>query len=368
MRVLHLIKGLGPGGAERLIVSLTTCRSDHVEIDVAYLLPHKSQLVPELRAAGATTHLLAGAYGLADPRWPIRLLSLVRERKPDVVHIHSPALTAPARLAVRLLRRRPRLVSTEHNVWPSFGRATRLLNALTLPLDDARLAVSEDVRASAWVRHQADIDVLVQGIPFPGLAGRRTERSAARRALDLGDDDILVATVANFREKKDYPTLLAAAAACAREPRLRFVAIGQGPLEAEMHSLHERLQLGDRFRFLGYQADPAAVVAGADLFALTSRHEGLPIALLEAMALEVPPVVSAVGGIPEVVTDGVDGVLVPPGDPAAFAAALLRLVDAPAERAALGAAAGRRAADFDIARTQRELEALYRRLLGRHLR
>lgn len=363
MRVLHVIKGLGPGGAERLLVSLASARAPDVELDVAYLLPHKGHLVAEVEAAGATVHLLGGSGRLSDPRWVLRLASLVRRRRPDVVHLHSPAVAAVARILLRAMPRRPALVSTEHNVWASFGRTTRVLNGLTLGLGDATLAVSDEVRRSVWPRHRERIEVVIQGIPITSLDARRSDRSDARASLGLDDDTVLVATVANFREKKDYPTLLAAAAACSSDPALRFVAIGQGPLGQTLHDMHERLGLGDRFRFLGFHPDPPAVLAGADLFALTSRHEGLPIALLEAMALAVPPVASAVGGVPEVVTDGVDGVLVPAGDVAGFVAAFRRLADDPAQRAALGAAARRRSENFDIERTQRDLEERYRQLI-----
>jgi glycosyltransferase involved in cell wall biosynthesis len=365
MRVLHVVKGLGPGGAERLLVSLAQVRDADVDLDVAFVLPHKDHLVPELTEAGVPTHLLAGRRGLADVRWPARLVALARRLDPDVVHVHSPAVAAVARPLLRLLARRAAVVSTEHNVWGSFGTVARLANGITLPLSDACLAVSEEVRSSMWRRHRESVAVSVQGIPVARLAPRRAERERARADLGLTPDAVLVATVANFREKKDYPTLLRAAARCADHPTLRFVAIGQGPLERELEGLHRDLSLGDRFRFLGYHPDPPAVLAGADLFVLTSRHEGLPISLLEAMALGVPPVVTAVGGIPEVVTHDQDGLLLPAGDPEAVADALQGLADDPQRRAALGAAASRRAQDFDIARTQAELESLYRRLVER---
>lgn len=363
MRVLHVIKGLGPGGAERLLVSLTSARSAQVEIDVAYVLPHKDHLAPDLREAGARVHLVGGARGLADPSWLVRLARVVRHVCPDVVHLHSPAVTAGAVSMLRTIARRPEIVTTEHNLWPSFGRFTRATNALALALVDARLAVSEEVRSSMAERHRDRTRVVVQGIPVGALSARRAERGEARAALGLHDEDVLVATVANFREKKDYPTLLAAAAACAGTKSLHFVAIGHGPLAEEMHALHRQLGLGDRFRFLGYQADAPATVVAADIFALTSRHEGLPISLLEAMALGVPPVTTSVGGIPEVVTDGVDGVLLPPGDPSRFAATFERLAGDRDRRAELGAAAARRADDFDITRTQRALEGIYQQLL-----
>lgn len=362
--MLHLIKGLGAGGAERLLVSLADARSAEVAFDVGYFLPHKAQLAPELEAVGATVHLLGGRKGTADPRWPSRLVSLVKRTRPDVVHLHSPALGSGARIVLRALRQRPVIVSTDHNVWPSYGWITRFANGVTFRLADAQLAVSDEVRGSVWAWEREPVEVVVQGIPVRALSDRRTERSAARSRLGVGPDDVVVATVANFREKKDYPTLLAAARSCADHPNVSFIAIGQGPLQGEMVELHERLGLTDRFRFLGYQADPSALVVGADIFTLTSRHEGLPISLLEAMALGVAPVVSAVGGIPQVILDGVHGALISPGDPTAFAQAFLRLADAPAERARLGAAAALRAADFDIARTQHELEGTYRRLLA----
>jgi len=365
MRVLHVVKGLGPGGAERLLVSLASVRHPDVHFEVAYLLPHKDHLVSELAGVGAPAHLLAGRRGLADPRWPIRLARLVRRTRPDVVHLHSPAVAAVARPLLRTLPGRRVLVSTEHNVWSSFGAVARVANGLSLPLSHARLVVSEEVRTSVWARHRDRVEVTVQGIPVAALVARRADRDGARARLGLSPDDVLVVTVANFRVKKDYPTLLAAAAMTVDHPHLRFVAIGQGPLEPELHALHARLGLGDRFRFLGYHPDPPEVLAGADLFSLTSRHEGLPISLLEAMALGVPPVVSAVGGIPEVVTDGRDGVLLAPRDPAAFAGAFRTLADDRARRGELGWAAARRATDFDITKTEHHLEGLYRRLLSR---
>ena len=346
------------------MVSLAATRSDGVEMEVAYVLPAKTHLVSDLQEVGATVHLLSGRWGLADPRWPLRLLRLVRRRRPDVVHVHSPAVAAIARPVLTCLPGRPVVVSTEHNVWSSFGWATRLANGITLPLTDAALAVSDEVVASAWPRLRTDLEVVVQGIPVDALDEYRSRRGESRRELSVEPEDVVVVMLANFREKKDYPTYLRAAAACADHPHLRFFSIGQGPLEEKVHALHRQLGLGDRFAFLGYHPDPPALLAGADLFTLTSRHEGLPIALLEAMALAVPPVASAVGGIPEVVTDGVDGVLLPPGDVAAFAGTFRRLADEPATRAELAARAQRRARDFDIAQTQRVLEARYRELLA----
>ena len=363
VRVLHVVKGLGPGGAERLLVSLASVADpDAVRHEVAYLLDWKQHLVPELEAVGVKTHLLAGARGMSDPLWPRRLRRLARQV--DVVHLHSPAVAAVARPVLRAMRGGPAVVSTEHNLWSSHSPVTRLANALSLPLDHVRWAVSAEVVASAWRPWRDGTEVLVYGIPLRSLQARRADRSGTRAGHGWADDDVVVAIVANLRANKDYPTLFSAAArAVAAEPRLRFVSIGQGPLEEDLRRALASHELGERFVMLGYHPDPPAVLAGADVFTLSSRHEGLPISLLEAMALGIPPVVTAVGGNAEVVTHDVDGLLVPAGDPGALAAAYVGLAREPQTRARLAGAASERAESFDIARTARILEARYRSLV-----
>jgi len=322
--------------------------------------------VAELSRAGGTPHLVGGRRGFADPRWVWRLLTLERDLRPDVVHLHSPALAAVVRPLVRAVPHRPALVSTEHNLWGSFSLATRVLNGLTLPLDDLRLAVSDEVRDSAWRALRSETEVLVHGVPVADLQARRPERSAARTDLGLGDHEVLVVTIANFRAKKDYPTLLAAAKrATDEESRLRFVSVGHGPDEEALLHEHRRLGLGDRFRFLGYHADPARVLSAADVFTLTSRHEGLPISLLEALALGLPTVVSAVGGIPQVVRPDIEGRLVSAGDVGGFATAYVELARDPSARDILGRAAADRAKAFDIGQTARALAGIYDRVARR---
>lgn len=364
VRVLHLVKGLGPGGAERLLVSLAAVANPlAIHQEVAYLLDWKQHLVPELEAFGIPVHLIARSTGMRDPRWPRNLRRLARAA--DVVHLHSPAVAAIARPVLKTMRRGPVVVSTEHNEWTSHGSMTRVANALTLPLDNVRWAVSQQVVDSAWRPWRAATEVLVHGIPLHAIRARKTGRAEVRRAHGWSSGDIVVAIVANLRANKDYPNLFAAAElALGEEPGLRFVSVGQGPLEAGLRSELVARGIGDRFEMLGYHRDPASVLAGADIFTLSSRHEGLPISLLEAMALGLPPVVTAVGGTPEVVTHAVNGLLVPASDPSALAAAYVALARDGRERERLGVAAAARAEAFDIIRTSRVLEARYRRLAG----
>jgi glycosyltransferase involved in cell wall biosynthesis len=195
----------------------------------------------------------------------------------------------------------------------------------------------------------------------------RAERSAARAALGVGDDEIVIGTVANLVAKKDYPTLLGAAAralADDRTRRVRYVAVGQGPLEDDIRERHAALDLGDRFQLLGYRPDAVRVMSAFDIFTLASQHEGLPVALMDALALGLPVVVTSVGGVPQAVTDGQEGLLVPAGSPERLAAAHLTLAGDAALRRRCSAAARTRSAVFDIGRAAHRLGDIYEAVAG----
>jgi len=364
IRVLWLTKGLGPGGAERLLVSFAALADrERFDLRAAYLLPWKDHLVGQLAGFGVPAVCLASRREI-DLRWVHRLRELVRSERIDVVHIHSPMVAALARPALRALPRhdRPVVIGTEHNVWTSHHPVTRWANRLTLPLEAATVAVSDEVRASMPPRLARRAEVLIHGVDVEGITSRRGEREGARAELGVPTDQLLVATVANLRSNKDYPTMLAAAGelADAGEP-VQFVSVGQGPLARQLEEHRDKLGLGARFSFLGYREDPIPVLLAADVFCLSSRFEGLPIALLEAMAAGLPVVATRVGGIPSVVTDGKEGRLVPAADPTALAAAVRELRD-PGLRSRLAAAAHERARAFGMDRAVERQQELYESL------
>ena len=188
LRVLWVIKGLGPGGAERLLVEqAATGDRDRFRYECAYLLSWKQHLVPELEGLDVPTIGLGVRWEL-DPRWVVRLHRLLRHERYDVVHVHSPAVAAVTRVLVRTLprSRRPAVVYTEHNVWSSHNVVTRTVNALTYPLDDATLAVSEEVRSSVWSRWRSRVQVVVHGVDVDRVrvqvARRDADACRARRA------------------------------------------------------------------------------------------------------------------------------------------------------------------------------------------
>ena len=363
-RVLWVIKGLGPGGAERLLCAAARAHDQqHFHIECAYVLPWKDHLAEELERAGVKTHCLSRKR--TDYRWPLRLAELVRDGDWDIVHVHSPLPGSVARLATRTMRKasRPELVSTEHNRWATHRGPTRWLNTLTSRWDSASFAVTDEVRDSMSGPAATRAETLQHGIDVEGTAKAVADRDAVRAELGIGLDEIVVGTVANFRPQKDYPNLLRAARLLAeREVPVRFVAVGQGPEETETRQLRDDLGLADRVTLTGFRDDAVRVMGACDVFTLASQWEGLPVALMEALALGLPVVATNVGGVGEEMRDGVDALLVPPRDPAALADGIERLVIDPLLRDRLSAAASARASDFDVRRAVDRIEAVYRNL------
>jgi glycosyltransferase involved in cell wall biosynthesis len=288
---------------------------------------------------------------------------MLRAERFDVVHSHSPITTIGARIALRTIphRDRPRLVTTEHNVWDSHAPATRRADAATARGDEIHLAVSEAVRASMPARLRSSTRVIQYGVDVAAVRAAAPGRDEVRRSLGVAPHEVLIGTVANLRATKGYPDLLAAAAqVIARTTGVRFVALGQGPMRQELLDQTDRLGLGDCFRFLGYRSDAVEVMAAFDIFCLASLHEGLPVALMEALVLGIPVVATDAGGTGEIVTDGREGVLVSPAAPDQLAAALVALVNDPARRLAMAAAARTRGDALDVGRAIRDVEAVYR--------
>lgn len=359
-RVLWLAKGLGPGGMERLLVTHAQVGDrDRFEYHAAYLVDRPHSVTAELEAAGVPCHRL-GTGSSRDVLWTRELRALVRRIGADVVHVHSPMPAALARPALRTMRGRPAVVYTEHNSWDCYGRATRLANALTYPLDDAQLAVSDAAAASPPGPLGRRVETLVHGIDVDAVAKHGPEREAARAELGVADDTIVVVNVANLRREKAHDNLLAAVAlAVPRAPELVVLCVGQGPLADTLAAERDRLGLGDHVRFLGFRDDVHRLLAAADVFCLASHHEGLPVALMEASAAGLPTVATAVGGVPSVVDDGRNGLLVPPGDAPALADALVRVAHEPDLRERLAGGALATAARFDATAAVARIESVY---------
>lgn len=388
LHVLHVITTLDRGGAEKALLALIRAvgageTAGAGRQSVAYL-KGAGELAPAFAAAGADVHDL-DVRGLRAARSHRRLSRLLRETVPDVVHSHlfkadvlaAAVLGSGGDRADRAGRagraERPALVSTKHNVdaylrnplWRTIGRSAARRA-------DGVIAVSEGV--AAFLRETigeppAGIDVVRYGVPAPAVATTAPPRT----------DTILC--IARFDEQKDHDTLFEAVRRLAALPRrgtrageprrVRLVLLGRGPREDALRDAAARVPRDGpvEIRFEGFREDVVPVLDAADVVVLTSRWEGLGLALVEAGQRGRPVVATRVGGIPEVVRDGVNGLLVPPGDPTATAEALARVLDDEPFAARLAANGIRLAAEsFSPERCARETVAVWRRAVARNER
>ena len=359
IRVLWLAKGLGRGGAEQLLVHVVD-RLDRrqIEVEVAYVLPWKDALVEEFRRRGVAVHSLGASGRLG---WVGALRALVRQERYDVIHTHAPMPAVVARLVAG---RGSVLVHTEHNVWERYRPLTRWANALTYRRNRRVIAVSESVAASARRRGgRPPVEVVIHGID--ARATRSEDRTGARARLGLLPEGLVVMTVGNLTVKKAHSTLLDAFVVVrARRGDARLVIVGDGPLRGELEQRVVDLGLVGAALLCGSRDDVADLLPAADVFVLSSVHEGLPIALVEALASGLPCVATAVGGVPEVIRDGIEGFLVEPGDVAGLAAAIEKLLGDAELRRNVGARARERAAAFDIGPAVERTRDIYRAAVG----
>lgn len=364
-RILLLIKGLGRGGAEQLLVnSATHTDRSRFEYEAAYVLPAKSALAPQLREMGIAVHCLGG-----HPGWPLALKRLTVRRHFDLIHAHSPTVAATTRMLFPG-RTRVRLVYTEHGPWHHYRARTYVPNMSTFWRNDHVFAVSEHVRRSirypppfSRVR-MPKVETLYHGLDMAAVEGWQ-DADGVREEFGIDAGATLIGTIANFRPQKRHFILLEVADLVRRRiPSVRFLFVGQGPLEDAVKKRASQMGLEDVVVFAGFRSDVPRVLAALDVFALSSGWEGLSIALLEAMARGLPAVATRAGGVPEVIEDGRNGLLVPLNDPQSMAEEIVRVVENRSLAETLGAEARLRARRFNIIDAVRREEAVYAELLA----
>lgn len=374
-RVLLLIKGLGLGGAERLLLALAQSRdTDGFDYHVAYVLADQDALAPAMRGAGVPVYCL-GARSSADMRWLPRLRRLLVRGRFDLVHSHLPYAASFARVVAATLapRRRPVLVYTEHSLWNKAAVLTRALNRLTVPADRGLFVVSPAARDALPRRLRAEARVVVHGVDLSASRPLVEQRDDLRKELHaqfgFDDDDVVVLSVSNFRSEKGHDVLVDAARRVGRTGLpVRFLLVGWGPLEGEVRTAVTAGGLGGTVTLLGRRDDTLRLMAASDLFVLPSRQEGMPVALMEALSVGLPVVATRVGGVGDIVADAREGFLVPPDAPKEMAEAIGTLAADPRLRATLRAGALVRAAELDITLAARQIEARWTELLAERAR
>ncbi len=390
LRIFHLIKSLGRGGAEVLLSEgLRHADRERFTYGYGYFLPGKDAVAPELEQQGAEVVCFEAQTrgGLLLASW--KVARFIRRWDADLVHCHLPLAGVAGRLAGWWAG--VPVVYTEHNEWEYYHPLTQWAGRATWPLQRQVVAVSSGVAES--VRRNTGGKVPVQtvrnGVDVAAFIPDEESARAVRRRWEIAPEAPIIGTVAVFRGQKQLHHWLQVARRIHEErPVTRFLVVGHGPLYDDLNAYRRALDLEDVVHFAGFQTDVKPFLSAMDCYMMTSIIEGLPIAMLEAMSMQLPVLTTAVGGIPEVVQEGVSGRLIPlrvderdtarfmqrteshfdetVSDTEAFVAAALPLIDHPEQRLRMGRAARATIETrFSMQRMTRELEALYQNVLTR---
>lgn len=349
-RVVHLVDDLQVGGAQRLLVTWAKeARRRGDPVTVVSLAAPQGSVCDELRALGVEVLDLprrpSGAPGLA--RQVLALALVLARRRPCVVQTHLTHAHLVGLPAARLAR--VPSVATLHSMRVggdgNSDRALRVETSLLRRAPRVVVACGLVVEKHQRERLAPRTAVVVPNATEQIMPLAPADRAALRRKVSGADDALILVAVGRLVDGKGYDDLLDAfATVAAADPRPVLVLVGDGPERERLLGRAGSLGLAGRVRLLGQRDDVAELLSACDLYVSASHWEGLPLAMLEAMAAGLPVAVTAVGDVPVVVDDGC-GRLVPPRDPQALASALQELLaDVPRLRA-LGDGARRRAAD-----------------------
>lgn len=358
MKVAHVVLSLQPGGLERFVVALSSTYAMAGIEQIVVCLDERGVLAPQVEAAGHQVALVPRRPGF-NPRLIAQLARFFQKHAVDVVHTHSLDPMFYGGIAARIAHV-PLLIHTQHNTYlRSAPLRERLKFRLAQWLFDNVVAVSAEtgrVLAELGVPMDRCVTVL-NGIDLARFQPRMRMPSRTR-----SEEGLVIGTVARLVPEKGINRLIEAfGRLCASHCGVRLVISGDGPLRPTLEEQVRRANLSNSVHFLGYRSNVEAVLSGFDLFVLPSLTEGIPLALLEAMAAGVPVLATAVGGVPEVIEGCRSGCLVPPNDVEALHRTLEHLISDPAKRAHL-ARGGRARVEhlFDLEAMAHAYRVLYR--------
>ena len=322
--VMQVTWSLVAGGAETYALTVASGLDATKYRSLMCGIDQGGALEPEVRRRGIPYHIMNRRPGL-DWRLMGRMFGLLRRERVDVIHTHHLNQLLYSVVAARLLG--IRIIHTEHSVeMYKSAKLRRLLRVLSVFCYRVTAigADGEQVLRDKVGIPAGKLEVVRAAVD---LARFKVPREAAREALGLCPADRVAVIVARLSEEKNHGFLLAAfAEAVARVPNAKLLIVGDGVEQKAIEDVIVKLNLGCSVRMLGVRRDIPQVLAGADVFVLSSDREGLPIAVLEAMAAGLPVIATSVGDLPLVVKDGQTGVLVPRRGVGEMAEALVRLL------------------------------------------
>lgn len=358
--IAHVLSSFALGGQERMAVDLaaTQVKAGHRVHAISLAPPPDGVLARDFAERGVTVHTVPKGSGV-DPTLVYRLRETFRRAGVQVVHTHNPQPLFYGALAGRLAG--AVVVHTKHGANPDAGR--RLwLRRFGGHLVHAYVAVSEATARVARKNHEcppARLHTVTNGIVLDRFAPDPASREAIRAELAIPDDAFVFGTVGRVSKEKDHVHLLRSVGPLLG-PKVRLVIVGDGDEMPKVRA--EAEHLNPWVSLMGLRRDVERILPAFDVFVLSSRSEGLPLALVEAMASGLPLVCTDVGGVKDVVEDA--GLIVPARDEGALRAAMRTLLESPERLEHLRALAPVRARRYDARRMSEDYLALYRAALG----
>jgi len=365
--VLHIIKSLGRGGAEMLLPeTLRQHDKEKFQFHYIYFLPWKDQMVSAIEQEGGKVVCIEAKNNAAILFAVRRIVAYVRKHNIQLIHCHLPWAGMAGRLVGRLTG--VPVVYTEHNKWERYHKLTYHLNRLSFSSQQKVIAVSEEVANSIKINYgkaKPPVQVVANGADTGKYARTQTGDHEIRKQLNIPETATVIGITCVFRVQKRLGTWLEIAKALhEKHPDTFFIIVGDGPLREEIHAKAKDLGTDKYVFFAGLQAETRPWFTAMDLFMMSSEFEGLPIALLEAMSMNCVPACTAAGGIPEVIKDGENGVLVPVQQPMQLVERISQLMQQPAQLASLKQAARETVINsFSMKKMVAELEDIYNDLI-----
>ena len=348
-------------GVKRLF-SWMIPRFDPARYNVALVSLRKKDLSEEtLESMGVDISYLHRSR--FDPATLPALLKVMDRQQTDILHLHGYGATTFGRIAGKC-RGLPTILHEHANLTdtPWFQKvADRIL----APATDIAIAVSKSTAEFVIQARQMPperVKVVYLGVPLEEFSRARTSEAiaAARHELGVAPDEFLVGSVTRLHDSKGNSFLVdAAQAVLSQRPKTRFMVFGEGPLRPELEAQAQALGIADRFAFSGFARDVAQVVSAFDVSVFPSLWEGTPLTVFEALAMGKPIVATDADGLVDVLTHEQDAVIVPKRDAAALAAAIVRLIDSPTDRARLSRQARVTGQHYGIAAFVHKMERLY---------
>jgi glycosyltransferase involved in cell wall biosynthesis len=372
VRVLELRSVRGTGGGPEKTILLGTAQTDpqRFGITVCYLRDERDDVfgIDQWAERLGVDYCEIRERNSFDPSIWGPLRRLVRDRGIQIVHSHDYKTNLLAWLLAKAENIIP--LSTVHG-WTGHSRRERFLyypaDKRVLRRFPRLIAVSSEIRREL-IRCGAvadRVEVILNGIDHRRFQRRPELRAPARAALNLEPDDVVIGAVGRLEPQKRFDLLMTAVARLrAERPNLRLLIAGDGSLAAPLQQTIAALDLQPICRLVGHREDVPTFHHALDLLVQSSDYEGTPNAVLEAMALQTPIVATDVGGTAELITNGVHGLVVPPGDVDAIAAAIeAALGDASATRSRADAARLRVERELSFERRMQSVETVYQALI-----